>query len=812
MIAILIVSHSQQLAAGAQELAQQMAPAVPILAAGGTDEGEIGTSFERIATQLAEAAQADGVLVLMDLGSAVMTTEMALEMLAPEEQARIRLSNAPLVEGAIAAATVAAGGASLADVAAAANEARTMQKVAGVEDQGDAAADHDVIAEDAAELVREAEVVNPAGLHARPAAQIAQAVAGYEAEVWISTTHAPQVQARAQSIVKLLTLAARQGDTLRLAARGPQGAAALERVIALVEAGFGEMEAAPAAPTTAEAQQPLPTSRTDQISAIAAAPGSAIGAAFLLAAAMPVIPDDEAKDIAAEHARLDVALRGVAQELAALEAQPTLGAAAGIFGAQRMLLNDPTLREAAQRHIDGGTNAAAAWHTATQEQATLLRAANNPLIAERATDLDDVGRRVVRALTGAAGSIAIPAGSIVLAEELTPSETTALQAAGVAGIVTSGGGPTSHAAILARALGIPALVGAGSGIHQIEEGRMLVLDGDAGILYLDPDATTISGYQQKAVAAQQAAEHARAAAQEPATTRDGTHITVLANVASVAEAEAAAQNGAEGVGLLRTEFLFLHRPTLPSEEEQVAALRAIFAPLGRLPITVRTLDIGGDKALPALPLDPVTNGFLGVRGLRYSLENPTLFRTQLRAILRAAVGHRVRIMFPMVSVVEEVRAARAHLHAATQALDDAGIERGQIEQVGVMVEVPASALAADRLAGEVDFFSVGSNDLVQYTMAAERTNQAVASLYQPDHPALLRLLAQLVEQAQAQGCTVSLCGEMGGDPTMAPLLVGLGINALSMTPVAIPNIKTTIRQLAQQEEQARVQNLLAPAP
>jgi phosphoenolpyruvate-protein kinase (PTS system EI component) len=280
----------------------------------------------------------------------------------------------------------------------------------------------------------------------------------------------------------------------------------------------------------------------------------------------------------------------------------------------------------------------------------------------------------------------------------------------------------------------------------------------------------------------------------------------------VDEALAAVANGAEGVGLLRTEFLYLDRPDLPSEDEQVAALRAIFAALEGRPIIVRTLDIGGDKSVPALDLDPVTNSFLGVRGLRLSLRRPDLFRQQLRAIARAAEGYRVSLMFPMVTTVAEVREARGHLDAVMKELDAEGVGHGRIEEVGIMVEVPAAALTADLLAPEVDFFSVGSNDLVQYTMAAERTNAAVADLYRPDAPAILRLLERIVAGAHAHGRWVGICGEMAGDPSLTPIFVGLGIDELSMAPGSIPAVKAAIRELTCEVARAAAEEALAGAP
>ncbi len=569
------------------------------------------------------------------------------------------------------------------------------------------------------------------------------------------------------------------------------------------------MEAQLPPPVATPAPTPLPAAE-GELRGIAASPGIAIGRAWPLDAQTVEIPPNKTEDVRGEQARLAAALADAKQELETIERQS--GAAeAAIFGAHRLLLDDPTLLDEARARIDGERdNAAAAWHAVTQEQANTLAAMDDPLFAGRAADLLDVGQRVLRHLVPSDDSPEIPTGAIVLAREIAPSQVAALRQARVAGIATTVGGPTSHAAILARSLGIPAVMGLGPALDAIAPHTTLVLDGTHGIVLLDPAAEVIEQYRGAAQQLAVSQESARQAAQEPATTRDGQRVQVAANAASVEEARLAVANGAEGIGLLRTEFLFLGRPDLPSEEEQAEALRAIFEEMGERPVIVRTLDAGGDKPIAALALDPITNGFLGVRGLRYCLQQPALFRMQLRAILRASAGHHVSLMFPMVTTVEEVRAAREHLDAAQRSLEEEGAEWAAPEEIGIMVEVPAAALAADRLAAEVDFFSVGSNDLVQYTMAAERTNQAVAALYQPAHPAILRLIALLIEHAHAQGRWVGICGEMASDPALIPLLLGLGVDELSMTPPAIPQAKATIRALTVEEARAQARAALHP--
>jgi multiphosphoryl transfer protein len=356
--------------------------------------------------------------------------------------------------------------------------------------------------------------------------------------------------------------------------------------------------------------------------------------------------------------------------------------------------------------------------------------------------------------------------------------------------VTARGGATGHAAILARALGIPAVVGAGATVLAIPEGTPLIVDGTAGTVDVDPDPGTVATHEARRAAADAERAAALAGAAEPGALADGRRIEVFANVGSVAEARLAVDGGAEGVGLLRTEFLFLDRATPPDEEEQVAVLREIAAALGGRPVIVRTLDAGADKPLPFLRQDPEDNPFLGVRGIRLSLAQPELFRAQLRAIVRVAAEHPVKVMFPMVATRGELRAARALLD---EVRDELGAD-AQLE-VGVMVEVPALALQAAELAPDVDFFSIGTNDLAQYTMAAERGNAALADLLDEARAPVLALIAAVVAAADAHGRWVGVCGELAGDPEAAVQLAGLGVGELSMAASRIPAVKAALREV-----------------
>ncbi len=392
-----------------------------------------------------------------------------------------------------------------------------------------------------------------------------------------------------------------------------------------------------------------------------------------------------------------------------------------------------------------------------------------------------------------------------MADDLTPSDTAALAQSRVLGLCTAAGGPTAHAAIIARALNIPAVVSAGDRVLGLAGGSVVILNGDAGQLTLDPDAEAIG----QAQAAQEAQRSRRAgaakAAGEPAITLDGYRVEVVANIGGVADAERAVAAGAEGVGLLRTEFLFLDRSAAPSEQEQFEAYRAIVLAMRGLPVVVRTLDIGGDKPLAYIQMPHEANPFLGERGLRLCLNRPELLRQQVRAILRASAFGPVRIMFPMVADLDEWRAARRLVEAECEDLGSPRVD------LGIMVEVPSAALMAEAFAPEIDFFSVGTNDLTQYTLAMDRGHPVMAAKSDALHPAVLRLIARTVEAAHQAGKWAGVCGELGSDPQAVPILVGLGVDELSVSAPAVPRVKAQVRALALSQARALGQQALACA-
>ena len=809
MVGIVVVSHSQALAEGVVRLAREMGgEGLAIEAAGGIEEeGVLGTDADRVRGAIERAMSPEGVLVLMDLGSALMSAEFAVEMLegAPGP---VKLSAASLVEGAVAAAAAAAGGASLEEVAAEARGALAM-KTSQIADSDDAAADApaDAIR---AEATAELEVRNAIGLHARPAARFVETARSFDADVRVAKNGGPPV--RAGSLTNLVALGARFGDTLRVTAAGPDAQAAVDALQELAAGGFGDgIATAPStpdrpAPGLAAAPEPTaPPAPGAVLTGVAASAGVAIGAAHRLGGVVAPPPDREARDAVAETRVLDEALataRSAIEHDRGVVAGRAGAADAAIFDAHLALLDDDALLEPAHTAIAAGATAERAFHDAAQQVAALYRGLEEPLLQERATDVLDVGRRVVAAITGD-GAGTDEASGIVVADELTPADAAGLAPDRVMAIATARGSTTAHAAILARALGLPAVVGLGPSVLGITDGTTLLLDGEAGTVMVDPPDDMVSDARERRERAAQRRAAAREHASAPAVTRDGKPIEVFANLGTGSDAALAVELGAEGVGLLRTEFLFLGRDELPGEDEQAETLREIALALRGRPLIVRTLDAGADKPLPALPMPREDNPFLGVRGIRLALARPEVLATQLRAILRVAAEHPVKTMLPMVSTLAEITAAREVLDAARR---DTGIDTPM--ELGIMVEVPAAALAAARLARHVDFFSVGTNDLTQYTMAAERGDARLAPLLAGPQPAVLRLVQATVAGAAAHGRWVGVCGELAGDPAAAVLLAGLGVTELSMAAALVPEAKAALREVSLTDARAAAQAAL----
>jgi phosphotransferase system enzyme I (PtsI) len=543
-------------------------------------------------------------------------------------------------------------------------------------------------------------------------------------------------------------------------------------------------------------------------------PGIAVGpAALWRSPAAPPAPGRAAGGSDEESARLAAAVesaRGQLREIRARIAAAVGEAEARLFRSHLALLEDPLVMGPVRDGIrQGALSAEEAVQGAVAALVARFEALKDPRLRERAADIRDVGQRLLHNLAGGRpADAAVRPGSVVCAETITPSEVSLLAHAAV-GLVLAEGGPTSHSVILARALGLPVVLGARSVLDRVREGDPLVVDGAGGSVVLHPAPATAGWYRARTTEGRQEAERQPVGRDEPTLTLDGHRVVVMANIAGAEEVAAARVAGAEGVGLLRTEFLFLDRARLPSEEEQLAAYREVLAQVAPLRVVFRVLDAGADKPLPALSLRPEPNPSLGLRGIRLCLRHDEIFRTQLRALLRASRHGELAILLPLVSDVDEVRQVRRLLDEVQRDIAPEG--GAPAVPLGVMVETPAAALMAAELAQEADFLSIGTNDLVQYVLAVDRQSGTVAELYQPFHPAVLRLLRHVCEAAAARGRPTSICGEMAADPLAVPLLVELGIGTLSVAPSAVAAVKKAVRGLSRTETRGLVDEVAALA-
>jgi phosphocarrier protein FPr len=742
-----------------------------------------------------------GVLVLMDLGSAVLSAKMALDLLPPEMTDKVRFCGAPLVEGAIAAAVQIGLESDLDTVCREANAALApkREQLGGESDEPAALppVPDEATGVDSITLT----LTNLHGLHARPAAKFVQTAARFMANVTVSDLTNGKGPVSARSLNAVATLGAVENHQIRISASGEEAKLVLAALKVLIEDNFGEM---PSASTLKElpAEPPTMMAESGALKAVPISDGLALAPLYRHQAQRFPIPTHPAENPESEWTRLQVALEKTNREIALLarRMKQSIGSTEGaIFDAHLLILQDPDLIQQARAGIDERhENAAFAWNAAITAAAERYRALNDPYLRQRATDVEDVGTQVLHAMMNnkARPPIVFDEPVVLYAVDLTPSETSQLDMNMVRGIITAGGGPTSHSAILSRALGIPAVAGVGTMLDRQPVGILTGLNGFTGEVWLNPAEEIQAEINERRAEWLTGREKLLQTSQQLGMTKDGRRVEVFANIGGLTDARAAIQNGAEGVGLLRTEFLFLTREIAPSEEEQTLILREIFETMGEgRPVTVRTLDVGGDKELPYIQLPGEPNPFLGVRALRLSLSRPDLFLTQLRAILRAAEGYPCRIMFPMVADVDEIRKARTWVEKAHSQLEQENKTHAWPVELGIMIEIPSAALLAPVFANEIDFFSIGTNDLTQYTLAAERGNPALSYLSDGFHPAVLRLIGEVAEAAHQTGKWTGICGELGGDPDATPILVGLGVDELSLNPAGIPRIKSILRDL-----------------
>lgn len=507
------------------------------------------------------------------------------------------------------------------------------------------------------------------------------------------------------------------------------------------------------------------------------------------------------EEIEGELERLKTAKENCLQELSELieRTRQTLGEEkAVILKGQQSFLADPAFYPEMEKLVRNRQNSAEhAVNLIVKQFAKIFEEMANEYLRDRAADVRDVGKRLLAQLQGRNGVrlTDIKHEVILVADDLTPSDTVQLDRKFIFGFVTRTGGKTSHTAILSRSLGIAAVLGVGDGLDAIQNGDFLIIDGSSGLCIINPDPGTVEEYRQKARREEEQEQSLEIYGFQPAMTKDGISVEIAANIGSPGEAEAALEHGAEGIGLYRTEFLFMSRNEMPGEEEQFRAYKEVAAIMGDKPVVIRTLDIGGDKELPYLSLPKEVNPFLGYRAIRICLDQKSLLRVQLRAILRASAHGKLKIMFPMISSMDEWRQARGMYEEVRAGLTREGVPFDPAIELGIMIEVPSAAILAPRFAKEVDFFSIGTNDLVQYTLAVDRMNEQVAYLYDPFHPAVITLIKHVVDAAHSAGKWVGMCGGMAGDPLAVPLLVGLGLDELSMAAGAIKKVKKVITQI-----------------
>lgn len=650
-------------------------------------------------------------------------------------------------------------------------------------------------------------LANAHGLHARPAKILAQLAKSFDGDIRVRIVDGAVGAVSVKSLSKLLSLGARRGQVLEFVAEPAIAGDALPALLAAVQEGLGEeIEPLPAASAQAVVVDLEPALSAplagSQIQAIAAAPGIAIGPAHIHVL-QPFDYPLRGESSSIERQRLQASLADVRRDIQGLIERSQAKAIREIFITHQEMLDDPELTDDVDTRLKQGESAEAAWMSVIEAAAKQQESLQDALLAERAADLRDIGRRVLAQLCGVETVQEPSEPYILVMDEVGPSDVARLDPARVAGILTARGGATAHSAIVARALGIPALVGAGPAVLLLAAGTPLLLDGQRGRLHIDADAATLQRATVERDTREQRLQAASAQRHQPALTRDGHAVEVFANIGESAGVASAVEQGAEGIGLLRTELIFMAHPQAPDEATQEAEYRRVLDGLGGRPLVVRTLDVGGDKPLPYWPIAEEENPFLGVRGIRLTLQRPQIMEAQLRALLRSADNRALRIMFPMVGSVDEWRAARDMTERLRLEIPVADL------QLGIMIEVPSAALLAPVLAKEVDFFSVGTNDLTQYTLAIDRGHPTLSAQADGLHPAVLQLIDITVRAAHAHGKWVGVCGELAADPLAVPVLIGLGVDELSVSARSIPEVKARVREFSLSEAQSLAQQALA---
>ncbi len=799
MVGIVIVSHSKMLAEGVKELADQMSQnKVAIVAAGGFDDesNPIGTDPFKIKEAIELLSDSDSILVLMDIGSAVMNAELALDLVDEDLQRKTLLCEAPLVEGAIAAAAQAMSGA---DIKAVANEARNgllgKQSLLQPVEENKSEIDMEQVNFD-----KEIEITvpNQLGLHARPSVKLVELVNKFNVTVMVSTKNKPFVEAGSMSQVG--TLGAKKGDILLFRVKGNQATDFELALLNFTKENFGD-PLITTSPKISNDQAKKVSTNNNELAGIGVSIGIAIGKAKLLKNVTIEVKKEKVEDTLLEISKLRSAIDIILNQFKEIQ-QKTLRLYgkedAEIFDFHIFMLNDvKTLQQAEQIIHDEAVSAAYSWYTVYTNLENQYLNMDDTYLKERAADIVEIRNKVISEIESDLNNdIVLTEPAILIVDEIGPAQTLSLDTDMVLGIISMHGGETSHATILARSLGIPAITSVGKAINTIMENELLAMNGSTGSIVLESEhpeeiKTLILEKQKEDILLRERF----AKAKQPAVSVDGVEFKILANVSSPKEAKIAFDNGAEGIGLYRTEFLFMNRASAPSEEEQYAIYKQLCENMEGLPITIRTLDIGGDKQIGYLGIGEENNPFLGLRGIRYCLQNTTLFKTQLRALCRISADYQIKIMYPMVGVVEEVLSANELLREVQNDLKKEQIPFNENMQIGIMVEVPSVLFLIPQLAKEIDFLSIGTNDLTQYLLALDRENTNVSKYFSALHPSVLTAVQRIIRLANENNLDVSLCGELARNQKATKLLAGIGLRKFSMSSPAIPSIKEVVRNL-----------------
>ena len=826
MFGIVIVSHSRILAKSLAELAIEMGGKnIPVAYAGGVEgkDDEYGTDATDIMDAVESVYSEEGVVIFADMGSALISSETAVDFMDPEKASNIHISSAPLAEGVISAAVQCGAGATIKNSINEAEES-LYQKIEYLGGESELTADSKSTVSSGDKTIFKSEetgfakkytIVNENGLHARPAAKFIKAVSDSGcSNVKVTNLTKNRGPVNGRSFNRLSSLEVLENDEILVEAFSDEisSNAFFRELDLLVGENFGEKMGI-IREGTGEAQSITPDnntciSREEQIlkgtgkGLLKLSSGIALGKVWFPGSISLEKKAEKADNSEEEVEKLHSALDSVKAEIKKTVRKNNIEEdKMQIIETHLFLLEDPDLKDESIRKIrDENYNASSAWSISANDVIERYERLEDEYLKARAADVRDVASRVYSFLKGNRQQEyhEIPSGAVIAAKWLSPSQILQLDPEKTEGIILSDSDATSHAAILIKSLGIPAL-GGYSKLSEITEEDYICFDADSESVFVNPDHETLDTLKRKKEAYISEREKLIREEREPSYTKDGKRINIYANIASVSEAAAAVKNGADGVGVLRTEFLFLEKNSPPTEDEQFSFFSTVFKIMEGRPVTIRTLDIGGDKVIPYMKLPYEDNPFLGMRGVRIYESYRKLLKTHIRAILRAGLDNDLKIMIPMISQYDECEKAYNLINEVHKDLLTEGIKHIWPVETGIMIETPSSVFMSSELAGICDFFSIGTNDLTQYMLAAERGNKNLASYSDPYDPAVIRAVRKTVLSAENAGIDVSLCGELGGDPDAATLLIGIGIYSLSMNPSQIPLVKKAVRNISSKE-------------